>query len=84
LKKKYITKKLTQKKLEKNHVRKSCSNPQCFVRKVTVFSPHDLALLVFTYNCNSQPAQYLKKKLTKTILEKKQKKTMWEKYCSNP
>jgi hypothetical protein len=49
-----------------------------------VFSPHDLALLVFTYNCNSQPAQYLKKKLTKTILEKKQKKTMWEKYCSNP
>jgi len=27
-------------------VRKHGSNPQCFVRKVTVFSPHDLALLV--------------------------------------
>jgi len=22
-----------------------CNNPQCFVRKATVFSPHDLALL---------------------------------------
>jgi hypothetical protein len=33
-------------------------------------SPHDLALFVTTYNCNSQLAQYKKKKLTKTILKK--------------
>jgi hypothetical protein len=31
---------------KKNHIGKHCSNPQCFVRKTTVFSPHDLALLV--------------------------------------
>jgi hypothetical protein len=26
---------------KKNHVERHCSNPQCFVRKGTVFSPHD-------------------------------------------
>jgi hypothetical protein len=33
-----------------------------------------------SYSCNSQPAQYFKKKSTKIILEKQKKniKTMWE------
>jgi len=30
---------------KKNHVGRHCSNPQCFVRKAAVFSPHDLVLL---------------------------------------
>jgi len=30
---------------KKNHSRRHCSNPQCFVRKVTELFPHDLALL---------------------------------------
>jgi hypothetical protein len=33
------------------HVGKHYSNPQCFVRKATVLSPHDLALFVITCNC---------------------------------
>jgi hypothetical protein len=41
------TKTILKKTLKKkNHIGKHCSNPQCFVRKTTVFSPHDLALLV--------------------------------------
>ena len=43
---KIILEKIITKKQKKKHVKKHCSNPQCFVRKVTVFSPHDLALLV--------------------------------------
>jgi hypothetical protein len=30
---------------KKNYEGKHCSNPQCFGRKATVFSPHNLALL---------------------------------------
>jgi hypothetical protein len=30
---------------KKNHVGKHCSNPQYFVRKAILISPHDLALL---------------------------------------
>jgi hypothetical protein len=47
-------------------VERHCSNPQCFVRKVTVFSPHDQALLQSSILINS----ILKKKSTKIILKK--------------
>jgi hypothetical protein len=43
--------KIITKKIEKNFVEKHYSNPQCFVRKATLLSPHDLALLIITYNC---------------------------------
>jgi len=46
------------------------------VRKVTVFSPCDLALLVIVI---FKQFKIKKVKLTKIILEKKHKKTMWEK-----
>jgi hypothetical protein len=42
-----------------------CSNPQCFGRKDTVFSPHDLIFSVNKKQLN------IKKKLTKIILEGK-------------
>ena len=54
---KIILEKIITKKTKKKHVKKHCSNPQCFVRKVTVFSPHDLALLVKKITkLNYQPA----------------------------
>jgi hypothetical protein len=39
-----------------------------------------------SYSCNSQPAQYFKKKSTKIILEKQKKKHKNDvgKHCSNP
>ena len=37
---------ILKKIITKKHVGKHCSNPQCFVRKAIVFSPHDLVLLV--------------------------------------
>ena len=40
-------------------------------------SPHDLALFVMTYNCNSQLAQYEKNKINKDNFKKIIKKTMW-------
>jgi len=59
----------------KNNVGKHCSNLQCFFFKKK------------TTNLNYQLAQYEKKlKLTKTILEKKQrkkKKNHMGKHCSN-
>ena len=30
---------------KKNHLKKYCSNSQCFVRKTTTLSPYDLTLL---------------------------------------
>jgi len=52
-----------------------CSNPQCFVRKDTVLSPHDLAFLVIkskkNYKVKFSTNLILKKKLTKIILEGK-------------
>ena len=30
---------------KKNYVGKYCNNPQCFVKKAIVLSPHDLVLL---------------------------------------
>jgi len=56
----------------------SCSNSQCFVRKVIVFSPHDLTLLVKkkNYKVKFSTTSILKKiKSTKIILEKIIKKT---------
>jgi len=52
-----------------------CSNPQCFVRKDKVFSPHDLAFLLIK-NKNNYKTKFstnliLKKKPTKIILEGK-------------
>jgi hypothetical protein len=41
-----LTKIILQKiMIKKNNVGKHCSNPQCFLRKATVLSQHDLALL---------------------------------------
>jgi len=53
-----------------------CNNPQCFVRKDTVFSPHDLAFLLIKgkKNYKSKFSTNLilkKKKPTKIILEGK-------------
>jgi hypothetical protein len=58
-----------------------CNNSQCFVKKDTVFSPHDLAFLLIKSKKNYKAkfftktkfltSSILKKKLTKTILEKK-------------
>jgi len=52
-----------------------CSNPQCFVRKDIVLSPHDLAFLVIkskkNYKVKFSTNLILKKKLTKIILEGK-------------
>jgi hypothetical protein len=62
-----------------------CSNPQCFVRKDKVFSPHDLAFLLIKNKNN-----YKTKFSTNLILKKKtnkdnfgRKKTHEEKHCSN-
>jgi microcompartment protein CcmL/EutN len=78
---------ITKKKHKKKHVAKHYSNPQCFVRKTTWLTPHNLALFVITCNYNSQSAQYQKNiKSTKIILEKnikKRKKTMWGKHYIN-
>jgi hypothetical protein len=80
--KKIITKKRKHKRnWKKNHVRKNCSNPQCFVWKATMFSPHDLVSLVIVF---LNQLNIKKIKLIKIILEKKHKKTMWKKHCSNP
>jgi hypothetical protein len=61
-----------------------CNNPQCFVRKDTVFSPHDLAFLLIKGKKN-----YKSKFSTNLILKKKtnkdnfgRKKTHEEKRCS--
>ena len=62
----------------------TCSNPQCFVRKDTVFSPDDLAFLLIKNKKN-----YKAKFSTNLILKKTnknnfgRKKTHKEKYCSN-
>jgi hypothetical protein len=62
-----------------------CSNPQCFVKKDTVLSPHDLAFLLIKSKKN-----YKAKFSTNLILKKKtnkdnfgRKKTHEEKRCSN-
>ena len=54
-------------------MRKSCSNPQCFVWKATMVSPHDLVSLVIVF---LNQLNIKKIKLTKTILEKKNKKKL--------
>jgi len=52
-----------------------CSNLQCFVRKDTVLSPHDLAFLLIksknNYKAKFSTNLILKKKSTKIILEGK-------------
>jgi len=52
-----------------------CSNPQCFGRKYTVLSPHDLAFLLIkrkkNYKAKFSTNLILKKKPTKIILEEK-------------
>jgi len=52
-----------------------CSNLQCFVRKNTVFSPHDLAFKLIkskkNYETKFSTNLILKKKPTKIILEGK-------------
>jgi len=52
-----------------------CSNPQCFGRKDTVFSPHDLAFMLIkskkNYKAKFSTNLILKKKPTKIILEGK-------------
>ena len=61
-----------------------CSNSQCFVRKYTVFSPHDLVFLLIKRKKN-----YKAKFSTKLILKKidkdnfGRKKTLEKKHCSN-
>jgi len=61
-----------------------CSNPQCFERKDTVLSPHDLAFLLIKSKKN-----YKAKFSTNLILKKTnkdnfgRKKTHEEKRCSN-
>ena len=63
-----------------------CNNPQCFGRKYTVFSPHDLAFLLI-----KNKKKYKAKFSTNLILKKKKankdnlgrKKTDKKKYCSN-
>jgi hypothetical protein len=62
-----------------------CSNLQCFVRKDTVFSPHDLAFQLIKRKIN-----YKAKFSTNLILKKKtnkdnfgRKKTHEKKRCSN-
>jgi len=61
-----------------------CSNPQCFVRKDTVLSPHDLAFLLI------KSKKYYKAKFSTNLILKKtnknnfgRKKTHEEKYCNN-
>ena len=54
---------------------KHYSNPQCFVRKATVLSPHDLALLVIVI---LKQLNIKKIKSTKTILEKNIKNHVWK------
>jgi len=62
-----------------------CNNLQCFVRKDTVFSPHDLAFLLIksktNYKAKFSTNLILKKKPTKIILEGKN--THEKKRCSN-
>ena len=52
-----------------------CSNPQCFEKKDTVLSPHDLAFLLIkskkNYKAKFSTNLILKKKPTKIILEGK-------------
>jgi len=51
-----------------------CSNSQCFVRKNTVFSPHDLAFLLIKSKKNYEiklSINLILKKSTKIILEGK-------------
>jgi len=62
-----------------------CSNLQCFVRKDTMFSPHDLAFQLIKRKKN-----YKAKFSTNLILQKKtnkdnfgRKKTHEKKHCSN-
>jgi len=61
-----------------------CSNSQYFVRKDTVFSPHDLVFLLIKRKKN-----YKAKFSTKLILKKidkdnfERKKTHEKKHCSN-
>jgi len=61
-----------------------CSNPQCFGRKDTVLSPHDLAFLLIKGKKN-----YKAKFSINLILKKSnkdnfgRKKTHEEKHCSN-
>jgi hypothetical protein len=61
-----------------------CSNLQCFVRKYTMFSPHNLAFLLIKSKKN-----YKAKFSTNLILKKTnkdnfgRKKTHEEKHCSN-
>jgi len=62
-----------------------CSNLQCFVRKDTVLSPHDLAFQLTkrkkNYKAKFSTNLILKKKPTKIISEGK--KPMRKKRCSN-
>jgi hypothetical protein len=69
--KKIITKKKHKRNWKKNNVRKNCNNPQFFVWKGTIFSPHYLASLVIVI---LNQLNIKKIKLINTILEKKHKK----------
>jgi hypothetical protein len=61
-----------------------CSNPQCFVRKDTVFLPHHLTFMLIKSKIN-----YKAKFSTNLILKKtnkdnfRRKKTHEKKHCSN-
>jgi hypothetical protein len=49
-----------------------CNNSQCFVKKDTVFSPHDLAFLLIKSKKNYKAKFFTKTKfLTSSILKKK-------------
>jgi hypothetical protein len=54
-----------------------CSNPQCFERKDTMLSPHDLAFLLIkskkNYKAKFSTNLILKKKPTKIIMEGKKR-----------
>ena len=61
-----------------------CSNLQCFVRKDTVLSPHDLAFLLIKSKKHYKiklSINLILKKIKKLIL--KGKETHQEKRCSN-
>jgi hypothetical protein len=61
-----------------------CSNPQCFMRKDTVFSPHNLAFLLIKSKNNYKTkfsTNLILKKIDKNNFGKK--KTHEKKRCSN-
>jgi hypothetical protein len=61
-----------------------CSNPQCFGRKDTVLSPHDLAFLLIKGKKNYKAKFSINLILKKTNKDNfGRKKTHEEKRCSN-